>query len=609
LSSSGVFSYQRLFAEFKRRKVFRVAAVYGATAFVIIEAADLIFPRIPLPEWTIALVVWLALLGFPIAMVLAWAYERTPEGVKQTDPAATAELDEIVAQPARRRWPAGVAAVSGIVLLGLGAWWTLTRSGPGAQTYESIAVLPFDNLSGDPDNQYFSDGLADELLNALSGVEDLKVAGRTSSFSLRDQNLDLRTIGDTLHVQTVLEGSVRRSEDRVRITAQLIDAKTGYHLWSKEYDRAITDIFQVQEELAQSIVRALLPRLGADAAELHRGGTSDLAAYDLYLSCRQKWYTRTLELLWEAIDECEQAIERDSGFALAWSGLSDAIDALAFRSARAQSLVPRAKMAAQRAVLLDPGLAEGWASWGTLAFEAERDWTTGELAVRRAIELKPSYAYARAMLGDALRNQGRVKEAIEQHRQALELDPLSPVVKGVLGISLIVAHEFEEAREQFERTLLSGGDEAAARSFLLLDGPELGLSGAEMADHAVRLAELHDATDPESAGILGYAFADAGSDRQLLARAREVAGRLVADSVFTVRQVAALYTRLGDEETALQWIESADVDADLSLSLVATDPALDPLRDDPRMQQLMDELGLPNGYDLEADTYPAQGKE
>jgi TolB-like protein len=428
-----------------------------------------------LPEWTIALVVWLVLLGFPVALVLAWAYEKTPDGMRPTDPAETAELDAIVAQSRRSRWPAGIAALVGVALLALGAWWTLGRTGPGERSYDSIAVLPFANLSGNPDNQYFSDGLADELINALAGVEDLKVAGRTSSFALRDANLDLRTIGDTLGVETVLEGSVRRSEDRVRIIAQLIDAETGFHLWSGEYDRDITDIFLVQEELAASIVRALVPRLGGEAEELYRGGTSDVRAYDLYLAGRQKWYTRRIPLLREAVVDFEEAVARDPEFALGWSGLADAIDALAFRDARAQPLVSRAKMAAQRAVFLDPDLAEGWASLGVLAFEADRDWTTAELALKRAIALKPSYAWARSSLGDMLRSQGRVKEAIEQQRRALELDPLSPVINVTLGTSLAAARQFDEARAQYERTL-AAGDQALAHFAFLYWGPRMGLA-------------------------------------------------------------------------------------------------------------------------------------
>jgi adenylate cyclase len=596
-------SYQRLFAELKRRNVFRIAAVYGATAFVAIQAADLVFPRIPLPEWTVALVVWLSLLGFPIALALAWAYELTGQGLKATDLARSDELDAIVAQPRRRRWTAGIAALLGTALLVFGAYWTLTRTAADAPTYDSIAVLPFADLSPGSDQQYFGDGLADQLINALAGVRDLKVAGRTSSFALRNENLSLRAIGDTLGVSTVLEGSVRRSADRVRINVQLIDAMTGFNLWADEYDREITDIFLVQEELARSIVGALIPRFGGDAEELLRGGTVDLAAFDLYLSCRRKWYTRQIDLLWEAIDECEEAVARDPGFALAWSGIADAIDALAFRNLRAQPLVPRARMAAQRAVLLDPELAEGWASWGVLASEADRDWITGELALRRAIELKPSYAYARAMLGDVLRNQGRVREGVEQHRVALQLDPLSPVINGVLGISLVAAHQFAEARTQFERTLATGGDEAAARAFLFLSGPLMALSGDEMADHGVRLMRLLGARDPELAAVIGHAFASANVNDPLLSEARSAADRLVADSVFTVRQIAVLYTRLGDPETALQWIARANVTDDLSLGLVGTDPSLDPLRTDPRMQRLMHALGLPNGYDPAADIF------
>ena len=603
---SGTPGYQFFLAKLKRRGVFRAAALYGTAAFVAIEGADLVFPRLAFPEWTVTLVVWLALVSFPVAVLLAWKYERTPEGLKSTDPAHTVELDAIAAQPRRSRWPAGVAALVGIALLGLGAWWTLTRTGPGASTYDSIAVLPFTNLSEDPDNQYFSDGLAEELINALAGVEDLKVAGRTSSFALRDQNLDLRTIGDTLGVETVLEGSVRRSEDRVRISAQLIDAETGFHLWSEEYDRDITDIFLVQEELARSIVRAMLPRLGGDADELYRGGTSDVEAYDLYVAGRQKWYTRRIPLLWEAVDDFEAAVARDPEFALGWSGLADAIDAIAYRDSRGQTLVPRAKSAAQRAVLLDPDLAEGWASWGVLASEADRDWTTAELALKRAIALKPSYAGARAWLGDMLRQQGRVKEAIEQQRMALELDPLSPVLHTTLGLSLSIAGRFDEARAQYEQAVATG-DRSLVHSAFLLWGAQMGLPGEEIGDHAVSLARVMDAGDPEVARVLGPALAEADADDVLISAARDAVATLIADSVFTLRQIAVLYTGLGDHETALEWLEASAAEGDLSLGVVGTDPALDPLRDDPRMQRLMDELGLPNGYDPAADTYEPEG--
>jgi serine/threonine-protein kinase len=493
------------------------------------------------------------------------------------------------------------------VLLCLAAWWTLTRTGPGASTYESIAVLPFANLSGDPDNQYFSDGLADELLNALAGVDDLKVAGRTSAFALRDQNLALREIGDTLGVETVLEGSVRRSEDRVRITATLADAKTGFQLWSEDYDRDVTDIFLVQEELAQSIVRALIPRLGGGAGDLYRGGTSDVEAYDLYLAGRDKWYTREVQLMWEAVDDFETAVALDPEFALGWSGLADVIDAIAFRDPRGQPLVPRAKMAAQKAVQLDPALAEGWASWGTLASEADRDWPTAEIALERAIALKPSYAYARAMLGDMYRYQGRLKEAIEQQRYALTLDPLSPVINGVLGISLVAARHFEEGRVQTQRTLDTGGDPEFSHAAFLLWGSLMGLTGDEMATHAVTLARSMGAREPEIAAVIGHALASDGADEELMSEARRALATLIADSVFTARQVVVLHTSLGDHEAALEWIESGAARNDLSVGLFGIDPSLDPLRGDPRMQALMDELGLPNGYDPVADTYEPEG--
>ncbi|HEX6062736.1 MAG TPA: hypothetical protein VFZ04_00890, partial [Longimicrobiales bacterium] len=255
-------SLTSLMAELKRRKVFRVATVYGATSFVVLQAADLLFPRIGLPDWTVTLVVAIALVGFPMALALAWTFDSTPEGMRRTAPADRAEINAIVSQPRVRRWPAGLAALLGVILLGASAAWTLGYRGPArAARYDSIAVLPFVNMSGDPGSEYFGDGIAEELLNALAGIENLKVAARTSAFALKDAKLDVRRIGDTLQVATVLEGSVRRSADRIRVTAQLIDARTGYHLWSETYDRPLTDLFAVQDEIAQQIVDALKVRL------------------------------------------------------------------------------------------------------------------------------------------------------------------------------------------------------------------------------------------------------------------------------------------------------------------------------------------------------------
>jgi len=213
-------------------------------------------------------------------------------------------------------------------------------------------------------------------------------------------------------------------------------------------------------------------------------------------------------------------VARDPEFALGWSGLADAIDALAYRDARGQALVPRAKLAAQRAVLLDPDLAEGWASWGVLASEADRDWTTAELALKRAITLKPSYAGARAWLGDMLRQQGRVKEAIEQQEMALDLDPLSPVLNTTLGLSLSIAGRFDEARAQYEQAVAMG-DRSLVHSAFLLWGAQMGLPGEEIGDHAVSLARVMDASDPEVARVLGPALADADADDVLISAARD----------------------------------------------------------------------------------------
>ncbi len=619
--------YKRILAELKRRKVFQVAAVYGAVGFVVLQVAELAFPLLGLPEWTVTFVLALTMLGFPIALVLAWAFETSPDGVKRTEDAAPGELTQIVSMPAARRWPSGIAALVGTALLVMGGLWIASRGSSGAdaggasggeqastaagdlvatdvtdreggdRVYSSIAVLAFANMSGDPENEYFGDGLAEELLNALAGIEGLKVAARTSAFAFKGRDTDIRAIGDTLAVETVLEGSVRRSGDRLRITAQLIDTEDGYHIWSETYDRELTDIFAVQDELAAAIVQALAVPLGAEeAANLFRGGTDDVGAYELYLAGRQKWVTRDTALLKEAIADFEAAIARDSNFALAWSGYADAVDGLAWRDLKSVHLVPSAKAAARRALEIAPDLAEAHASLAVLVAEFDRDYELAETEYLRAIELKPSYAQARTWYADILLQTGRVSEAMEQYRLGAELDPLAWILQAQYGYTLRVAGRFEEAFVQFRRAEALGTPvgQVIPVMQLLFAGQELDMSEGELLPYAESLARTAPGLEPAEYRLLIRAIVSP----ELRAEALSLMPRL---SISEGREWATiiLYSMLGDNEAVLRIVERMHASVHPVLPLIIPDPALDGVRDDPRFIRIVDDLGLPHSYTVE----------
>ncbi|HSM08448.1 MAG TPA: adenylyl cyclase, partial [Gemmatimonadota bacterium] len=320
-------SYQQLFAELKRRKVFQVAAVYGAGAFAILQGADVLGQGLRLGEAFLPLVTAAVLLGFPLALVLSWFFEVTPGGVHRTGDAAPGELEAIVAQPASRRWPAGLAALVGMAALLAGAWWVGTRTGPVAgdeaaasghavrfayadladDPRPSLAVLPFADMSPEGDQEYFSDGITEEILNVLAKLPHLSVAARTSAFAFKDRQLDMRVVGDSLGVAYLMEGSVRKSGDQLRITAQLIDARNGSHVWSETYDRTLDNVFQIQTEIAEAIAEQLRVPLGIDEPSDLVTPTSDVEAYDLYLAGRARMRERG-ESLDEAIRLFEAAI-------------------------------------------------------------------------------------------------------------------------------------------------------------------------------------------------------------------------------------------------------------------------------------------------------------
>ena len=486
--------YQRFFAELKRRKVFRVAAVYGATGFVVLQVADLLAEGMELPSVVLKTTTFLVLLGFPIAMVLAWALELTPDGVKRTDPADEGEIEAIVSQPAGRRWPAGILALIGIVALVAGAWWvgrstapatgapdSVVRSGAGdggrdaevlklayadldSDQRPSIAVLPFADMSQANDQEYFADGMTEELLNALAKIREIRVGGRTSSFAYKGQDKDLREIGEELGVQYLVEGSVRKQGDRLRITAQLVDATDNFHLWSESYDRTIDDVFAVQEEIAGAIAEELQVSLGLDEGQTLVAPTGDLGAYELYLTGRARMRERGAGVA-EAVELLEATVARDSGWAPGWAGLAQAYSLVPYYGEFASPEEERAswpaslsaaERAANRALTIDPGNAAAEVALGNV-YRDRWEWDVGEQHYLRALEIDPDDVEAHQQYAELLAATGRLDEALRSARRAVSLDPTSAIRLNVLGYILDANLRPDEALLQLELALAHGG--------------------------------------------------------------------------------------------------------------------------------------------------------
>jgi len=472
-------SYQQLFAELKRRKVFRVAGVYGVVSFGLIQVADPLAGVLQLPESFLPFVVGLLLLGFPLALVLAWAFEVTPDGVRRTETAAPGEIEGIVAQPFSQRWPAGVLALVGVAALVAGAWWAGRRSAPSAASVAdvdlaipaadadsrpSLAVLPFVDMSPEQDQEYFSDGITEEILNTLAGIHEIKVAARTSAFAFKGQSPDMRTVGDSLGVRYVIEGSVRKAGNQLRITAQLIDASDGTHLWSESYDRTLDDVFAIQTEIAQAIAGELRIPLGLEEANRLVTPTSDLEAYDLYLAGRARLRERG-ESLPEAIRLFEAAVARDSTWAPAWAGLAEAREVIGWypeaweggpprtaseHYARFASLQAPAAAAARRALALDPDNASAHVALGSV-YRNRQEWSQSRTEYARAIELDPENSEAYLQYAQLLMATGELTEAIGAAERSVALDRLAVGLR-VLGAARMIAGQYQRALDELDRS-------------------------------------------------------------------------------------------------------------------------------------------------------------
>jgi len=455
--------YQRFFAELKRRRVFRVMAVYGIVGFVLLQLVDLAVPALLLPEWTYRFVALILLLGFPVAIVLAWALELTPDGVRRTVEAAPGELTEIIDAPASKRWPAGVLALVGMTALLAGVWYAgrqSATSGAGDPTIAdaaagvssaSIAVLPFVNMSSDPEQEFFSDGISEELLNLLAKIPELKVAARTSSFAFKDQNLEIPEIAERLNVAHVLEGSVRKADNQVRITAQLIRADDGYHLWSDTWDRSLENIFAIQDEIAADVAEQLKVTLLGKAPTVEK---TDPEAYSLYLQARQLHQLGTAESIEQSIVMFQQALEIDPEYAAAWSGLASNYD---WQASNGQRPIDEgstlARDAALRALAIDPEQALAHAALGRIAMTYDGDLASAARHLERALALEPGNTEILVDANVLNRTLGRLERAIAISEFTVSRDPVDATGRFYLGLNYFYAGRLDEALASLESTL------------------------------------------------------------------------------------------------------------------------------------------------------------
>ncbi len=456
-------------------------------------------------------------------------------------------------------------------------------TGPGS----SIAVLPFADLSPRQTEEYFCHGLAEELINALTKTLSLRVVARTSAFAFGDTRHDVREIGEALKVETLVEGSVRKAGERLRITVQLVRTADGRHLWSERYDRSAGDVFAVQDEITAAILEHLKLEL---SRFVPRKRTGDVDAYHLYLKGRHLWNRRTPADLEESVVLFERAIARDPGYALAWAGLADAFDLLGFYSVRApREVFPRAKEAAAKALAIDDGLAEAHSSLAFAKLLFDWDWPGAERSFERTFELNPGYATAHHWYAESLAFRGRHDQAVKRSRIALDLDPLSPIINTLLGWACYYARRHREAIEQLKATLRLDPGFAPAEFWL-------GLAYEQDAQPEAAAATLASAVDhsrrsPMMLAALGRVRAIQGAARQageILEELRETARERYVPAYY----MAAFHAGGGDHEATLEWLEKALEARDNWLVFLRVDPIWDRLRDDPRFNGLLAEVGF-----------------
>jgi serine/threonine-protein kinase len=455
----------------------------------------------------------------------------------------------------------------------------------------AVAVLPFADLSPQHDQEYFCDGLTEELINALAKVGELRVSSRISSFQFKGKAVDATHIGERLSVQTIVEGSVRKSGENLRITAQLVDVSTGYQLWSERFDRKLLDIFTIQEEIAEMIVRTLkIKLLPEQRGTLVKRSTNNLAAYNLYFEGRYYWNKRTSEGLKKAIRLFEQAIEKDPQYALAYTGIADSYSLMdQYGTLPLRESVQLAKAAAMKALELDSQLAEAHTSLAEIEMSYNWNWFAAEQRLKQSIALNPNYATAHHWLANCLSVLGRTEEAFAEIDKALELDPFSLIMIRDKGILFYYARLYDEAIVQANKVLEMDSTFALAHRLLAIVYERKGMYGESIAENRMWGNLTKDDLRTEAA--LGHVYAVSGKKEdalKVIARLeREISTR--KDLTFAI---ALIYTGVREINWAFEWLQKAYDNRSGALGALKVDPKLDGLRSDPRFGDLLKKMGL-----------------